>query len=663
MVDTLSLRLFAFVHLNLAFSSIEEAQRPTVVERCYWPLLRMAKRLRLPLGIEVSGNTLETLEELDPAWIAELRSLIDSGVCELIGCGYSQLIGPLVPAAVNDANLQWGHGTYQRLLGLRPRIALVNEQAYAGGLVPLYREHGYEALIMEWNNPAHAHPEWEARWRYLPQRAVGPDGASIALIWNESVAFQKFQRYAHGEMEMDEYLGYIRGNAAAEDRAFPVYGNDVEIFDFRPGRFMTESPLNSVGEWKRIEELFAALLREPGTQFVKPSAVLALGNLSGANNSLRLESAAQPIPVKKQGKYNVLRWAVTGRDDLDINTRCWRLYEGLHGVAKKDDPRWKELCYLWSSDMRTHITAARWSGYQLRLARAESQWGVARARTPRALLAKSAAAPGRVVENGNRIVVNVGGINAVLNRRRGLAIESLRFADVWPTPLCGTVPHGTFDDIRYSPDWYTGDLVFEAPAQHKVTDLESASGVAWSEDSEGVLIVVGTVQTPLGPVKKTLTFSGASSPASVGLDYEIDWPSRSIGSLRLGLVTLLPGAFDDRTLYYRTHNGGHQPETHALFGAAVDHGMSVSALVSAGHALGVTEGILELGDAQKAITMQVDKAASAVVGMVEHRVVAGKTFCQMLFSASEIDDTRKPAEGPQPPLIASFRLVARRNAN
>jgi hypothetical protein len=655
-----SLRLFAFVHLNLAFSSIEEAQRPTVIECCYWPLLRMVRALRLPLGVEVSGYTLEVLEKLDPRWMAELRSLMVEGVCELIGCGYSQLIGPLVPAAVNDANQLWGHEAYQRLLGVRPTIALVNEQAYAAGLVPLYREHGYEALIMEWNNPASAHPEWMKNWRYLPQRAVGPGGDSIALIWNESVAFQKFQRYAHGETDLDEYLTYIRSHAASEDRAFPVYGNDVEIFDFRPGRFMTESPIYAAGEWRRIEEMFAVLLREPGTSFVKPSGVLSLKSAKGANQPLRLESAAQPIPVKKQGKYNVLRWAVTGRDDIDVNTRCWRLHQAL-GTAKRDDPRWKELCYLWSSDMRTHITASRWSQFQERLARAESQWGVV-ARSSAPQQSNGVAKPGRITLNGKRITVTLDGLHAVLNRRRGLALDSLHFTGVSTEPLCGTVPHGTFDDTRYSPDWYTGDLVFERPAQHKVTDLEPASEFFVGDRADGALLVRGVVQTPLGPVTKALTFVGGTTP-SVGLDFEIDWPARGIGSLRLALVTLVPGVFDDRTLYYRTHNGGRQAETYALFGTVVDHGSSVSALVSAGHALGVTEGTLELGDAQKALTLHVDKTACAVVGMVEHRVVAGKVFCQMLCSAGEIDDTRKPVDGPQPPLVARFTLTARKNAS
>ena len=93
------LSVFAFFHLNLAFSSIEEARRDGVIANCYWPLLRVAQRVG-PLGVEVSGYRLEEIAARDPAWIEAARDAIASGRIELIGCGYSQMIGPLVPARV-----------------------------------------------------------------------------------------------------------------------------------------------------------------------------------------------------------------------------------------------------------------------------------------------------------------------------------------------------------------------------------------------------------------------------------------------------------------------------------------------------------------------------------------------------------------------------------
>ncbi len=209
-----------------------------MIADCYWPLLKLAERVG-PLGVEVSGYTLEEIAARDPRWIEAARALLAAGRIELIGCGYSQMIGPLVPARVTAENLRLGMETYERLLGTRPRIALVNEQAYAGGLVGLYRDAGFDALIMDFDNPRAAHPEWDAETAYHPQFAVGPDGREIALLWSNTIAFQQLQRLAHGDIELETYLRFVRGRRGERSRTLCLYASDAEIFDFRPGRFKT----------------------------------------------------------------------------------------------------------------------------------------------------------------------------------------------------------------------------------------------------------------------------------------------------------------------------------------------------------------------------------------------------------------------------------------
>ena len=102
------------------FSSVEEDQRPIIIQRCYWPLLRLARRHKLPIGIEAPACTLEFIQAIDPLWINELKDLIHNGNCEFIGSGYTQLIGPLVPAEVNSANLSIGMDVYKNILDLQP---------------------------------------------------------------------------------------------------------------------------------------------------------------------------------------------------------------------------------------------------------------------------------------------------------------------------------------------------------------------------------------------------------------------------------------------------------------------------------------------------------------------------------------------------------------
>ena len=618
-----TLRLFAFFHLNLAFSSIEESQRGEVIARCYWPLLKLAEKH--PIGIEASGFTLEEIAARDPEWIEALKRLIGEGRVEFIGAGYSQLIGPLVPWRVNEANLAIGNDIYRRFLGVAPKIALVNEQAYSCGLVGLYLDAGYKALLMDWDNPS-AHHQWPAEMAYRPQRAIGSDGRTIALLWTNTVAFQKLQRHVHGDIGIEDYLVYVRAQRSTVQRALCLYASDAEIFDFRPGRYKTEERVSG-REWQTLDEAFAQLAAEPNMAMVLPSRLLAAATKS---QPVRLETSESPIPVKKQRKYNLSRWAVTGRDDLAVNAACERFYRKLV-TTNVPLAAWKELCYLWASDFRTHITEQRWNDFCVRLKAIDDA-----AEPP------FATPQGTMIET-RFIDIVTPAIQARLDRRRGLALHSLGFGG---PALAGMLPHGTFEDIALQADWYTGNCVFEAPGEHKVTDLEWCEARVWNES--GDTFAQARIETPKGLIEKTLRFH-AQAPR-IDFDIVFHWPDWGKGSLRLGYVTLLPSAFDLTKLSLRTHNGGKDFETFRLHGRRVDHGAPVSFLVSASHGFAMSEGVAEIGDGMHGLRLEVDRATAPLLGLLTHEEVRGGLFCQIALSALELDDTRKPKayrEGPR----------------
>jgi hypothetical protein len=630
------LRLFALFHLNLAFSSIEEEQRDDVIARCYWPLLKLAETCG-PIGIEATGFTLEEIAKRDPAWIAKARASIAAGRVELIGSGYAQIIAPLVPARVTEENLAIGNECYERLLGVRPHLALVNEQAYSGGLVGLYLDAGYRALLMDWDNPAAHHPEWPSEARYRAERATGSDGRTIALLWTNTVAFQKLQRFVHGDIELDTYVDYLRSQHGTNPRALCCYASDAEIFNFRPGRYKTEEKLSGESEWRRMQDAFARIAEEPGFELVAPSAVLKTESLK--RQPLRLESAACPIPVKKQRKYNLSRWSVTGRDDLGVNAACQRIYQGI-SETNADCGVWKELCYLWSSDFRTHITQKRWTGFCARLKDMEARWS-------KSIEALPSPRGTSIIER--HVEIKTPTLRARLDRRRGLALSSLHFSN-HAKPALGGLPHGHFDDIHVQADWYTGDSVFEAPGEHKITDLESCDTQLWTDS--GDTFAFGRIDTSKGPIEKTLRFR-ADAPR-VDFDIMFHWEEFGKGSLRLGHFTLLPDAFDWSKLTLTTHNGGKDFETFALADQAVDHGAPVSFLVSASHGLGMTEGWAEIGDDKTRLRIEIDRQTAPLLGLLTHRRIGGSLFCQLVLSALELDDTSKPS--PYRPGPRRFRF-------
>ena len=639
------LRVFAVFHLNLAFSSIEEERRPDVIARCYWPLLRLAEQ-HPHIGIEVSGYTLEEIARLDPDWIAQARKLIADNRIELIGSGYSQMIGPLVPARVMAENLRIGGQVYRELLGAVPTVALVNEQAFSAGLVGHYLDCGYSAILMDWDNPYANHPEWDGERQYLPQYAAGLDGRKIAVLWTNTAAFQQMQRFVYDDINLETYLRFVRAKRAFSTRNLCIYASDAEIFDFRPGRFRTEEKVSETSEWTRFAEALSAVTSTGGVSLVGPSHVLNLIDRKGAGNLLQLESPQCPVPVKKQRKYNLARWAVTGRDNLAVNAACERIYRGM---LERPDPDWKELCYLWASDFRTHLTDKRWAGFKVRLEAAERYY------SPPPL--PPAVIPDCEHATDRHLNIETPTISARLDRRRGLALERLRF-DGNEHAIIGGISHGTFEEIGLQADWYTGDCVFEAPGEAKITDLEWCEASVEQLDGGGVL-AHAHIDTPKGRIDKLMRFSGCER--RIDFDITFHWADWGKGVLRLGHFTLLPSAFSLDRLKLSTTNGGGR-ESFSLAGRTIDHGAPVSFLVSSSHGLGMTEGWAEIGDDKNLVRIEVDRSTAPLLGMLTHRSAtlsdgSAGLFCQLRLSALELDDTRQPSTYRPGPRRFRFSII------
>ena len=645
------LRLVCLFHLNLAFSSLEESSHADVIRRCYRPALELVGEAGFPIAIEATGWTLRRIAELDPAWIELAAELLGDGRLELIGSAHAQCAAPLLPAEVNAWNLRLGRETYAELLGVAPRIALVCEQVYSPGLVPLYLQAGYEAIVVDWDNAYRSHEDWPRERRHLPQRAVG-GGSSIPVLWSESIAFQKFQRFAHGDLSLDRYLDYVSAAAASArgGGALMLYANDAEVFDHRPGRFAAEPELAQDGEWRRIAEGLRMLSARGIGVPALPSDVLDLLDAPGAGHELRLEAAAQPIPVKKQDKYNVTRWAVTGRDDIGINTRCWRLYQRLRAERCVDPDAWRELCELWASDFRTHITESRWEVFLERLRAAERRWLPA---VPTGTPEPSGSEQSSC--RGDSLELRAGTLTLLLNTRRGMAIEAFSDTRVGERPLLGTLEHGYFPTIELGADFYSGHLVQESPLTHKLTDLERTRPTV-GRDRRGRLCASARIATELGPIEKSIRLDPETG---VEIEWTLRWSELPTGSLRVGHVTLLPEGFQSQTLWYATHNGGTELEVHPIAGPAFDHGGAVSPLVSCRQGLGVTEGLVLLGDVERAIRVELDQGYARALGLISWTPTPDSWFLRLSFALAESDETRREGIGRPPDAPQRMRMRIR----
>lgn len=604
--------LYSIWHLNLMYSSIEIDRRIDVINKCFWPLIDLAKKGFKP-AIEIPGLSLEIAQEIDPTWVDALRECCDLDLVELIGSGYSQLIAPLVPASVNKSNIREGFVVYKKLLGREPKIWMANEQTYSRGTAECLLDENISKLVIDWSNAFSSHPEWDENLVFGPQKTQDTLGRSIDLLWSDSLAFQKFQRYVHEENISDEYKEFLnslyRKMAKNRNSSFCIYGNDAEIFDFRPGRFATEPTLNQTSEWNRIELLLGDL-SEMGFEFIHPSKAFEREN---TKSTVEICTLSEPNSVKKQPKYNVTRWSLTGRGSSKLNQHCYNEI----GTASP-----KQTCEIWSSDYRTHITEKRWEGIKSELTNFRP--GLSISDETKSLEEV------RFLAEDKKIHFESGELRVVLNPLRGLSIESVGLGA--NEPVLGRLEHGHFSRIDLSADWYSGNVVLQIPGRPQVTDLKKISTL--SADNGNFRYFQSKIPFCKGEITKTFKFEITENYWTE--EFKFDVPELPIGSLRFGFIT-----FKKPVLEVRSHLGGKTIESFLVPNKDFDHGSEANSFVTANQAIGMTEGVLQVLTADELLTVELEESTSRPVAMVESKQTREGQFFRLYFSLSECDDTRR----------------------
>lgn len=347
------LYLYAIFHANLSFSSVSADQYSKILDKCYWPILDLVSK-GYKLGLEFSSSTLSAINKLDEHFIDEINRLWIDGKCDVIGSSCVQSIFPLIPEDVNRINLIQGRKEYNKFFGRAPDIAFINEQTFSKGMPKVFKESGYESIIMDWDNAAEFN-NYSPDLRYRPVLAKGTDDVVIPVAWNSSLNSFKFQRCIYQRLSIDDFADSVLSHRHPEqDRALVLYGTDWEIFDYRPGL-----QHNVTGEIDRIEKILKSLASYNHVELKNPSEIL---KLFPPKDRVNIGSSECPIPCKNRDDYNAVRWAVSGRDNVRINTQCHDIYNKLktldffNGLAGNNKHLWNDLNALWRSDLRTKTT-------------------------------------------------------------------------------------------------------------------------------------------------------------------------------------------------------------------------------------------------------------------------------------------------------------------
>ena len=645
-------------HLNLDFSSIESRHHSEVIKSCYYPLLDLAKN-NIKLSIECSGKTLERINSIDQHFIKTLKKYIVEKKIEIVGSGYVQAIGPLFPHDLNILNLQEGQKVYLDILGIKPSTALIGEMALSQSLLETYLEAGFSSIIMDIDNISESTKISKNNLYKYGDIRLSHSRKTIKIIWSDSIMFQKFQRYIHGDLSLNDYLQFIKRSIKKNTNYYlPIYTNDAEIFNFRPGRFEQEAKIES-DEWKKIFHLLQTLESNLKFNFKTPSYLKDIkkfkfrSKLSALKILNKISSIEYPVPVKKQKKYNINRWAVSGRGDQFLNTCSYRILFAMNqNVIPKNNENIRFLLENSASDLRTHITTSRWEKHLTKLNIFLKKYNIypktQKINKSSYLFLNSdlnhTQFSLKILEE-KYLNIQTKYLKLKLNNRKGLSIESLSFKRHKFKPYLESFQNDFFDSIEYGVDFFSGNVLLEAPSQMKrFTDLTN-SEVMYQVKPERLNLLI-EIPSPFFILQKKISISLISQKVTIGYIFKKIKPF--VGILRVGNFLFSEKSLK-KTMKIKTKIGGKHEECFEFGEASFDHTEAVSSFVSSSRGMPSSNGCIEVSDMQNTgIQFMFKNYESFTMPMLKYKQMKPNSFFRLIFSLRELDDTSKPSKYIQP---------------
>ena len=631
--------VYLFFHLNLFFSSLPENKRKEVIQKCYWPLLDLIENSNYNIGIEITGWTLNELNNLDKNWIKCFKKLLKLNKTYLIGSSYSQTIFPLVPYEVNDFNIKYGNKIYKKILNQIPKIAYVSEQCFSKSVVDLYKNNNYETLIFDWDCIKNE-KKIKSKFKYYPQKIKG-NKYTINVIWNSSNNFQNFQKTIHSKLNFDEYFENFENTNSFKEGIVNIYGSDAEIFDFRLKRFENEAKIlnKNLYEWIKISELLNLLSKK--FTFINLNALNKVKFRSNnANQLLDITSLKNMLPTKKQRKYNPLRWSIGGYDNYTINTLCWQIYLS----SKKNQNTLKKLIYFWSSDFRTHIEKKRFNNFFNLLKKNTSN-------LPKSIYFEDVLKYKIKKNDSNKNFLYIkqsdqfidysdNNIYFRFDKIRGLALSSLGFIENKKfIPLIRKFNQGYFNKDRLNVDFYNGHTVIENP-RNKYSDLDNKGQINIEQIDNFLIFTNKFYIDDIVLINKKWFFDTENN--CMYLYNKIELFSEDFLSIRSNYLNINHNVFDSKNLQIKTKNGGHDYEKFYINQKEnFFHDDPLSSKFTAQNCFGNTDGNIFFSDNKYEINIKIYHQIGSCAPMMCFQNDFNKSyFLRFLVSLKENNDVK-----------------------
>ena len=122
---------------------------------------------------------------------------------------------------------------------------------FSKSLISIYNKF-FSGIIIDWINSNQSINSSSNYFKSCPTTIIDDYKNKIPVIWSNSLAFQKFQRYVFGEISLENYLQFVNSQTGF----LCIYSNDCEIFNFKDKRYKNNYQKKENLHWRKIENLF-----------------------------------------------------------------------------------------------------------------------------------------------------------------------------------------------------------------------------------------------------------------------------------------------------------------------------------------------------------------------------------------------------------------------
>lgn len=296
------------LHWNTDYAEIPRVELPNVVAKSYQPIVDAFEGFEGTVCFNITGHTIDYLVKHHPELVDQLKALVTVGVVEMVACGYSHPILPLLPLPRIRAQLEGHVKRVEEVFGKRPKGVWPPELAVS----PLILAE-FDRLGLEWTTLDHEHVElaqtlgndvnlFERRDKTVTEvlaDAFWAEGRLDTLsqyrkamktmeAWNERLTSPLERVMISGDRTMKGFLSsqswwngtkialsnsvslykaekHLKTVLSSQAKHLPLYTSDVEFFGYRELGGKVPSPASLVS--------FLSTLKRHGVKTVSPSQI------------------------------------------------------------------------------------------------------------------------------------------------------------------------------------------------------------------------------------------------------------------------------------------------------------------------------------------------------------------------------------------------------